>query len=252
MWPFSLETVGMDNYANFSNKHSIYLTNGGMTLVAPNRRIQQHNLAYHLAILFDQIGSGDWNAVLFPEPEPLETEFGKAGTVICFESCFPRATSHVVEKGASFLFVTSPDKFIDITWLIGSNAVFRSVEQGIYSAATFNHPTGAIIVDPYGRIMEDRAPEPEIVVGKISFTDERTFYSKYGDVFGWSVVLIGIGLMAYNFYLKRKSPFEYCKNCRAKIKKDAKVCGRCKKKAMEKRPLWKRILLHEYYEVKGE
>ena len=41
-----------------------------------------------------------------------------------------------------------------------------------------------MLIDPYGRVIGDIAPESEIVAGKITFTDERTFYSKYGDIFG--------------------------------------------------------------------
>ena len=75
-----------------------------------------------------------------------------------------------------------------------------------------------MIIDPYGRIIEDIAPEPEIVAGKISFTDERTFYTKYGDIFGKIVIGLAVVLMIYNSCLKRKSIFQYCQRCRAKIK----------------------------------
>ena len=70
--------------------------------------------------------------------------------------------------------------------LIGGNIVYRAVEHRIYTALFFGD-AGSILVDPYGWIMEDIAPEEEIVAGKIAFTDERTFYSKYGDIFGWAI-----------------------------------------------------------------
>jgi len=41
-----------------------------------------------------------------------------------------------------------------------------------------------MLIDLYGRIIGDIAPKSEIVAGKIAFTDERTFYSRYGDIFG--------------------------------------------------------------------
>ena len=45
--------------------------------------------------------------------------------------------------------------------------------------------------------------KPEIVAGKISFTDERTFYTKYGDIFGWIIVGLMLVLIGYNSYLKK-------------------------------------------------
>ena len=101
----------------------------------------------------------------------------------------------------------------------------------------------SMIIDPYGRILEDIAPEPEIVVGKISFTDERTFYTKYGDVFGWSIVSLTLALVVYDLHLGRKSPFKFCinKNCMTNIKKEAETCDKCGK-SQKKRPLWQRIL----------
>lgn len=46
-----------------------------------------------------------------------------------------------------------------------------------------------VIIDPYGQIVEDTAPEPEIVAGKIAFAEGETFYSRYGDIFGYIIVL---------------------------------------------------------------
>jgi hypothetical protein len=127
--------------------------------------------------------------------------------------------------------VTSADRPVigAFQGLIGGNVVYRAVEHGIYTALFFGSG-GSIIVDPYGRIIEDMAPEPEIVAGKISFTDERTFYTKYGDIFSWTIVGLAVILMIYNFYLKRKSPFKYCKYCRTQITKDVKICPKCGKK----------------------
>jgi len=64
-------------------------------------------------------------------------------------------------------------------------------------------------------------------VGKISFANRQTVYETYGDIFGWMIVASAIVLLAYNFHLKEKSPFKYCENCRAKMKKDTEKCEEC-------------------------
>ena len=107
--------------------------------------------------------------------------------------------------------------------------VYRAVEHRIY-VVIFHRDDGCILVDPYGRIMEDIAPEPEIVAGKITFTDERTFYSKYGDVFGFTIVGLFAALIGRNLYLKRRSPYFFCKRCRAQIEKGTRACPICGKK----------------------
>jgi len=100
------------------------------------------------------------------------------------------------------------------TGLLSGNMIYRAVEHRIYTAA-FYRDNGSILVDPYGRILEDIAPEPEIVAGKIAFTNERSFYSKYGDIFGFTILGLFVALLSYNTYLKRKSPYTFCKECNA-------------------------------------
>ncbi len=98
--------------------------------------------------------------------------------------------------------------------LLSGNMIYRAVEHRIYTAA-FYRDNGSILVAPYGRILEDIAPEPEIVAGKIAFTNERSFYSKYGDIFGFTILGLFVALLSYNTYLKRKSPYTFRKECNA-------------------------------------
>ena len=133
--------------------------------------------------------------------------------------------------------------------LLGGDAVYRAVEFRI-PAISYRAWGGSIIIDPYGRIMEDVASEEEIVAGKIAFADTQTPYSQYGDIFGYATLLLALGLIVYNSYLSRKSPFIYCEECGSQVNKGNEFCEHCGASQI-KPALWKRILLHEYYEHKG-
>jgi hypothetical protein len=80
--------------------------------------------------------------------------------------------------------------------LIGGNVVFRSVENIIYTALLFKDGD-SVIVDSYGRIIDDIAPEEEIVAGKIALTNERSFYSKSGDIFSFIILALYAALIDY-------------------------------------------------------
>ena len=253
LWSFwtnyePVETVGpfARDYVDFSKEHNVYLI-GLEEIVYPNGKIEHCTMSYHFINLFDGFIPFDLNKIL-PKIHGFDTRFGKLGMLLCMESSSTIPARQLVEDGTQFIVVTSSDRPVigAFPGLIGGNVVYRAVEHRIYTAL-FYESEGSIIVDPYGRIISDITPEPEIVAGKISFTNETTFYTKYGDVFGWTIVGLSLVLVGYNSHLKRKSPFKYCEKCRAEIKKDADVCDKCGE-SLKKPPLWKRILLHEYYE----
>ena len=235
-----------DRYVSFCEDHDVYLTDGD-SVVCPDGRVERYPGPYLFIYVFDGFVPFDPSKIL-PKIHGFDTRFGELGILLCMESASTIPARQLVEGGTQFIVVTSGDRPVigAFQGLIGGNVVYRAVEHRIFTALFFGSG-GSIIVDPYGRIIEDIAPEEEIVAGKVSFTNERTFYSKYGDVFGWSIVGLALVLVGYNSYLKGKSPFGYCEKCRAKIEKVAAFCDKCGA-SQEKPPLWKRILLHEYYE----
>lgn len=217
------------DYADFSQKHNVYLTDAD-NIVFPDGNIEHYDALYLFPHVFDGFVPFDLNKIL-PKIHGFDTRSGKLGILVCMESASTIPARQLVKNGTQFIVVTSADRpVIDaFQGLIGGNIVYRAVEHRIYTALFFGDG-GSIIVDPYGRITDDIAPEPEIVAGKIAFTNERTFYSKYGDIFGYTLVGLFIVLLSLNLYLKRKSPYTFCKECKAQIEKGTKVCQRCGKK----------------------
>lgn len=201
-------------------------------LISPDGRIQKrkNEFAYLYLKTLDGLIPPNLSKI-FPEIYPYETEFGKIGFLLCQEGAWPFPARKMVKNGADIITTATVNYGFAVAGLFESNAIYRAVENRVPAILFLWSGAGSIIVDPYGRIIEDIAPEKEIVAGKISLTKERTFYNKYGNIFGWIIILLFISLVIYNFYLKRKSPVKYCVHCNAKLKKDVKTCTKCGKKA---------------------
>jgi apolipoprotein N-acyltransferase len=255
IWPALIpRRLVVEPYADFARAHDVYLIGfggEGIAVVSPEGDIGSHALNYHLITIPRDIGQGDIKSLFFPEIQGIDTEFGMVGIVDCAESGSTLPTRDLVNKGVQFLVVTTggPNVY-SFSWSLGTNAIYRAAEHHMFTACVVGDYAGSMLIDPCGRVINDIAPEPEIVAGKIAFTSERTFYSKYGDIFGWTITGLLILLIGYNLYLKRKRPFKYCEECLIQIPKDSETCEHCGA-SQKKPPLWKRILFHEYYEHVG-
>lgn len=235
IWPaLIMKNLVVEPYSDFAQANNVYLVGfgeEGNAVVSPNGDIGYHAMDYHVVTIPQQIGQGDIKSVFFPEIQGIDTELGMVGIVDCIESGSTLPTKDLVNKGVQFLVVPtgSPNTYV-FSWALGTNAIYRAAEHHIFVACVIGDYTGSMLIDPYGRIIDDIAPEPEIVAGKIAFTDERTFYSKYGDIFGWTITGLFVLLIGYNLYLKRRSPYFFCKKCRAQMEKGTGVCPACGKK----------------------
>lgn len=233
MWmnyePFEPAGPSAAEYVDFSEEHDVYLTDGD-NVVFPDGKVEHWDTPYLFTNVFDGFVPFDLNKIL-PKIHGFDTRSGKLGILLCMESASTIPASQLVKDGTQFIVVTSADRPVigAFQGLIGGNIVYRAVEHRIYTALFFGD-ADSIIVDPYGRIIKDIAPEEEIVAGKIAFTNKRTFYSKYGDIFGFTIVGLFALLIGYNLYLKRKSPYIFCKKCKVQIEKGTRVCPSCGKK----------------------
>lgn len=231
MWPTAIVVkLSVETFVDFSKEQQIYLADG-VALVYPDGKIEHHNFGYHFVSLPEQISSGDIYHVFFPEIYGFDTDLGKVGVTDCIESASTLPANDLAKQGVEFLIVPTggPNDYL-FSWALGSNAIYRAVEHRIYAASVIGDYAGSMLIDPYGRIIDDIAPEQEIVAGRISFVREKTFYTKYGDIFGWTIAGLFILLIGYNLYLKRRNPYVFCGKCRAQIEKGTKVCPSCGKK----------------------
>jgi apolipoprotein N-acyltransferase len=124
--------------------------------------------------------------------------------LICFEDCFPHgAREHVTKETDLLINLTNDGWFGEGAeqWQHAANAVFRAIENGLPLVRSCNNGLTCWI-DPQGRIREIFRDEQGTIYGKgfMTFTipiastpRAATFYTRHGDVFGWSCVVVAVG-----------------------------------------------------------
>ncbi len=126
----------------------------------------------------------------------VQTDIGKLGTIICFESLFPAVARQEVSRGAEALVIITND-----AWFLQTQAArhhmmmakLRAVEnrRWVVRAAA----TGiSAVIDPYGR-PQSQLPifTQGILTGTIARLQGLTPYARFGDwfAFGCMAVLAG-------------------------------------------------------------
>ncbi len=132
---------------------------------------------------------------------------GKFGVVICFEIIFPELCRKFVKEGAHFLVTITNDAWFGKTSAPYQHltiAVFRAIENRVFIARSANTGISGFI-DPVGRIFKQgRLFTEEAINGTIGLSNEKTFYTLYGDVFVWICSAFSICLLGYALLQRKK------------------------------------------------
>jgi len=122
----------------------------------------------------------------------------KFGSPICYEIIFPGLVRRFADKGANFLVTITNDGWYGRTSAPRQHfaiAVLRAVENRrfLLRAAT----TGVSgIVDPRGRVLvESPIMTTAVLTGDIVPVDQRTFYTRHGDVL--ALLCLTFGLISF-------------------------------------------------------
>ena len=122
----------------------------------------------------------------------------KLGTVICYEIIFPDLVRRFVDNGANVITTVTNDAWFGRTaapYQHFSMAVFRAVENRVPVARAANTGISGFI-DAQGHIL---AASGIFTRTHLTHTiipgTEKTFYTRYGDVFSYLCVLASIGLI---------------------------------------------------------
>jgi apolipoprotein N-acyltransferase len=126
---------------------------------------------------------------------PLQADATRLGTVICFESTFPRPARSLVNQNAGLLAVITNDG-----WFLRSAAAQQHEQMAVLRAVE-NHRwvaraalTGiSCFISPQGIITKEQGLfKRGFLVQKIKVGEGRTFYTRHGD---WFVVVSAVLLL---------------------------------------------------------
>lgn len=128
-------------------------------------------------MLSDDLVAGTESAV-------IQTEHGKIGALVCFDSIFPDLARESVRDGAEMLVIVTNDSWYydsAATSQHAAQSVFRAVENGRCVARCAN--TGiSMLIDEKGRVKDSlRAMKRGYICDELGFGDKTTLYSVTGD-----------------------------------------------------------------------
>lgn len=97
--------------------------------------------------------------------KPLNTNYGKAGIMICNEAAVPQAARNMAANGAEFLFNLSNDGWFNNTYIVGLhfyNARLRAVETRKDIVVNSNNGISGLVNASGEIVMQERSEEPYV------------------------------------------------------------------------------------------
>lgn len=122
------------------------------------------------------------------------TRFGKIAPSICYELIIPSFTRSFILKGADFILNQTNDGWFGNTKAAREHlslALFRAIENRVPIVRSTNSGISAFI-SPTGSFSSPLTElfQKTTLTGEIRPLKIRTFYTRFGDVFGWLVILV--------------------------------------------------------------
>ncbi len=144
----------------------------------------------------EDLGAGDFTPG--EEVAVMKTSRARFSTTICYEVIFPRLVRRFVKGGAEFIVNITNDGWYGRSAMSYQHAMFcvlRAVENGVYLARCANSGISCII-SPRGEILAPSGLfERKVVRGTVYPRKRLTFYSRFGDIFAWLMLLISGGFV---------------------------------------------------------
>lgn len=153
-----------------------------------------------MSAIADPLTPGDSTAI-------METENGRLGTLICFDSIYESLCLESVRDGAELLAVSTND-----SWFSGSTALaqhnahsmIRAIEHRRYVVRSANTGISSIIT-PTGRVTESLGDSLEgYITGEVAYLQEGTLYTAVGNIILPLCALSFFGFIAFILTEKRK------------------------------------------------
>ncbi len=123
------------------------------------------------------------------------TPFGKFATLICYESIFPGQVRKFYQKGGNFIVNITNDGWFGNTsgpYQHFSISVFRAIENRKPLVRAANSGISGFI-DSRGRIMsKTKLFDRTYLIERIQLNDKLSFYTKYGDIFAYTCIVVSL------------------------------------------------------------
>lgn len=127
----------------------------------------------------------------------LEAPPDKLGVFICYESAFPNFVRQFARQGATVFFNLSNDAYFGHSAARTQHLALvqmRAVENKRFIVRSTNDGL-TVSIDPAGRILRELPPYKEVAaLLPYASIRETTFYTRHGDWFAWSCLLVGVVL----------------------------------------------------------
>lgn len=138
--------------------------------------------------------------------EPFTIDDQKVSISICFEVVFPQLSREFSNRGATLLATITNDAWFGKTaapYQHFAMSVMRAIENRRYLVRAANTGISGF-VDPYGRILQKtNIFEQAAIIGEIRWVDERTFYTRFGDLLVYASMVICVLAFGITFATKR-------------------------------------------------
>jgi len=144
---------------------------------------------------------GEENIGFMPGPleyPVFETEHGLVGLGVCWDRHRLYITRELARSGADIVLMTVDDDFGANPYFPpfhASDGVFRAAENRVAMGLGTTNGT-SMVIDPYGRITaEGEINERSVIIGETFTVEGQTLYTRFGDWFGWLMVIGLVGLI---------------------------------------------------------
>ncbi len=150
--------------------------------------------------------------VLTPGEESrlFETEYGKIGALICFDSIYELLSVESVSDGAGLLVLGTNDSWFEDSSAIyehNGQAVLRAIENRRYIVRAANTGMSSVI-SPRGEVLASIEPlEEGQITEYVSFRDDVTFYNRYPNLLIFFTHIFIISMLFIPRSLKRSAKY---------------------------------------------
>jgi len=137
----------------------------------------------------------------------FDSEQGKIGSLICFDSIYDQLAGESARDGAELLVISSND-----SWFYDSAAVYqhnaqaqlRAVETGKWVLRAANTGISSVIT-PQGGVVDELPPLTYgYLVQTVGTVSDQTVYSRIGNTFVYLCLAFSVGVLVAGWIVKRK------------------------------------------------